>query len=359
MYICEREDISVESQALKLIAKGVSGSLRDAENLLQQLVIYYGNQINVHQAEEILGITADFRVRELAEHIVNKNIAAGLVTISSLLSDGLDLSQFNRGLVEYLRSMLLAKSGAGKTLDLAVEDSDQVRELADSVPMDDILKALKLFGQLDLRSGDYSPLPLELALVESILSDTEEKEVLLVKENASVSARRGESPVIKNSVYSAEPVTPTIPKDSANSDESIAPSHEAEPLAEEAPITEEVELPREPEVDFIRDQWADFVETLRGMGSSGNLDAFLRSACEPVAVEDDTLVLAFYYSLHKEKIEDPKYRHLIEKKLGEKFSSPSKVRCVLRPKAKQRAVEGHLVRAALEMGGRITSVEEK
>ena len=60
-----------------------------------------------------------------------------------------------------------------------------------------------------------------------------------------------------------------------------------------------------------------------------------------------------------EKIEDPKYRHLIEKKLGEKFSSPSRVRCVLRPKAKQRAVEGHLVRAALEMGGRITTVEEK
>ena len=95
------------------------------------------------------------------------------------------------------------------------------------------------------------------------------------------------------------------------------------------------------------------------MGSSGNLDAFLRSACEPVAVEDDTLVLAFYYSFHKEKIEDSKYRHLIEKKLSEKFGSPSKVRCILKPKARQRAIEGHLVRAALEMGGRITSVEEK
>ena len=359
MYICEREGISAEPQALKLIAKGVSGSLRDAENLLQQLVTYYGNQIDVHQAEEILGITADFRVKELAEHIANKNITAGLATISSLLSDGLDLYQFNRGLVEYLRNMLLAKSGAGETLDLSVEDSAQVKELTDKVSMNDLLKALKLFGQLDLRSGDYSPLPLELALVESILPDTEEKEVFLVKENPAVSVRRGASSVKEDSVYSAELVTPSITKDSAASDKSVASHPKPELLVGDAPATEEAEAPCEPGVEYIRNQWGDFVETLRGMGSSGNLDAFLRSACEPVAVEDDTLVLAFYYSFHKEKIEDPKYRHLIEKKLGEKFTSPSKVRCVLRPKAKQRAVEGHLVRAALEMGGRITSVEEK
>jgi hypothetical protein len=31
---------------------------------------------------------------------------------------------------------------------------------------------------------------------------------------------------------------------------------------------------------------------------------------------------------------------------------------VLRPKAEQRPTEGHLVKAALEMGGRITSVIE-
>ncbi len=358
-YICEKEDISVEPQALRLIAKGVSGSLRDAENLLQQLVIYYGNKINVHQAEDLLGITADSRVKELAEYIAQKDITAGLSTINSLVSDGLDLSQFNRGLIEHLRNMLLTKSGAGEALDLAVEDSAQVKELTDKVSMEDILKAIKLFGQIDFRSGDYSPLPLELALVECILPQAEEKEMLLVNEDSAVSVRRGASSIKKDSVYSTEPVTPSITKDSTASDESVAPSPEPEPLVEEAPATEEAETSFEPGVEYVRDQWGAFVETLRGMGSGGNLDAFLRSACEPVAVEDDTLVLAFYYSFHKEKIEDPKYRHLIEKKLGEKFSSPSKVRCVLRPKAKQRAVEGHLVRAALEMGGRITSVEEK
>jgi hypothetical protein len=106
----------------------------------------------------------------------------------------------------------------------------------------------------------------------------------------------------------------------------------------------------------VRSQWTEFVDTLRGVGSGGNVDAFLRSACEPEAVEGDTLVLAFYHTFHKDKIEDPKYCRMVEKKLGEKFGNPSKVRCVLRPKAEQRPTDGHLVKAALEMGGRITSV---
>jgi DNA polymerase-3 subunit gamma/tau len=317
-YVCQKEGISIETQGLRLIARSVSGSLRDAENLLQQLVTYYGNQIDVHQVEDMLGVTTDFRVRELAEHIANKDISAGLATINSLVNDGLDLAQFNRGLVEHLRNMLLTKSGSEASLDLAKEDLAQVKELTSKVSMEDILKALKLFGQIDFRFKDYSSLPLELALVECILPE-----------------EKGEPPDEK-----------------AVSVKAAIPLYKAEPNQE--PLTLEIS----PEVEHVRAQWGDFVETLRGMGSSGNLDAFLRSACEPVAVEDDTLVLAFYYSFHKEKIEDPKYRHLIEKKLSEKFGSPSKVRCVLRPKARQRAMEGHLVRAALEMGGRVTGVVE-
>ncbi len=327
--ICEKEGIQIEPSALKLISRSAAGSLRDAENLLQQMVIYYGDQIDIHQVEDTLGITVDFRVGELARHIINKDVAAGLATINSIIRDGLDLGQFNRGLVEYLRNMLLIKSGAAGALDVVPEDLEQLKEVTDRVPLEQILKAVKLFGQIDFRFGDYSPLPLELALVECALPQTEAKEVIPPE-------KREEEEV----VVLAEP---------------SPPSHKAEPLEQE----EEAAVERDPKVEHIRAHWNEFVETLRGMGSSGNLDAFLRSACEPVAIENDTLVLGFYFAFHKEKIENPKYRHMVEKKLGEKFGTPNKISCVLKPKAKQRAMEGHLVRAALEMGGRVTSVEEK
>jgi len=332
-HICQQEGIGLEPQGLRLIARSVSGSLRDAENVLQQLAVYYGNQITVPQVEEMLGITSDFRVKELVEHIVDGDIASGLGVISSVVSDGMDLSQFNRALVEHLRNVLLARSGAEASLDLGEEEIAEVKELAAKVTTEHILKALRLFGQIDFRARDYSALPLELAFVEAVLPG----------ERGS-SAARGAA--------SATSAVPT-----RRQSRSTGP----EPAGEKAqPPAEYAAGPGAGSgLERVRAHWSDFVATLRGVGSSGNLDAYLRGVSEPVEVEDDTLVVAFKYAFHKEKIEDPKYRRMVEAKLSEKFGTPNKVRCVLRQKAGQRPMEGHLVKAALQMGGRVTSVVEE
>ncbi|RLC66428.1 MAG: hypothetical protein DRH97_06480 [Chloroflexi bacterium] len=116
-----------------------------------------------------------------------------------------------------------------------------------------------------------------------------------------------------------------------------------------------------PDFDHLRSRWKEFIRALRGEGSSGNLDAFLRSACDPVALEDDILVLGFYYSFHKEKIEDAKYRHLVERKLKEVFGRPYKIRCVLvdhkREVPSEARTHNPVVKAALEMVARISEVE--
>jgi DNA polymerase-3 subunit gamma/tau len=370
--ICQQEGISIEPQSLRLVARSVSGSLRDAENLLQQLVAYYGRQIDVSQVQDMLGVTTDSRVRELAGHITARDVAAGLDTLNSLMADGLDLMQFNRGLVEYLRNMLLAKSGAEASVDLAADDLSEVKQLADRMAIEDVVRALKLFGQIDLRSRDYSSLPLELALVESILPK---------EGKAPAVARRPEAPR-KAEVVSAKPSAavskpePAPAKQAAPVSETASekkddPTPEAVPAKAAAPISDVVELekPKEqpgssavqPELERVKSQWSDFVNTLRGVGSSGSLDAFLRSACEPEAVEGDTLVLAFYHDFHKKKIEDTKYTRMVETKLAQKFGSPNKIRCVLRQKEvkPRRKIEDiPLVKAALEHGGRITSVVE-
>jgi len=370
--ICQQEGISIEPQSLRLVARSVSGSLRDAENLLQQLAAYYGRQIDVSQVQDMLGVTTDSRVRELAGHIAARDVAAGLDTINSLMADGLDLMQCNRGLVEYLRNMLLAKSGAEASVDLATDDLAEVKQLADRMAIEDVVRALKLFGQIDLRSRDYSSLPLELALVESILPK---------EGKAPAVARRPEAPrkaeVVSTKPSAAvskpepAPAKPAAPVSETASEKKDDPTPEAVPAKAAAPISDVVELeePKEqpsssavqPELERVKSQWSDFVNTLRGVGSSGSLDAFLRSACEPEAVEGDTLVLAFYHDFHKKKIEDTKYTRMVETKLAQKFGSPNKIRCVLRQKEvkPRRKIEDiPLVKAALEHGGRITSVVE-
>jgi DNA polymerase-3 subunit gamma/tau len=332
--ICQKEGIHIEPDSLRLIARAATGSLRDAENILQQMIAYYGDQIELDQIQAVLGISGDSRVRQLARCVVDRDVAAGLKVINSLNSDGVDLRQFNLGLVEYLRGLLLAKSRCEEALDVTSEDLAEMGSLATNATLDYLLKAVKSFSSIDFRSDNYSALPLELALLDCALSPS----------------------------TGQEPLTTTKPAEVADATEIAEPPDRvgAEvPVALESTNTPGKEIPQD--IDYLRNHWKEFIKSLRGEGSTGNLDAFLRSACDPMALEDDTLVLGFYYSFHKEKIEDAKYRHLVEKKLKEVFGRPYKIRCILVDHKKeapsQARTQNPVIKAALEMGARIS--EEK
>jgi len=332
--ICEREGIHIEPGSLELIARAATGSLRDAENILQQMIAYYGNQIEFAKVQTDLGIGWDSRVRQLVRCIVNRDVAAGLKAINDLNINGVDLRQFNLSLVEYLRVLLLVKSRCEEALDVTSEDLSEMGSLTANATMDYLLKAVKSFASIDFRSDNYSVLPLELALLDCALSPS----------------------------TGHEQPTKTRPSEIADDVAMIELSDRVEAEVPASPESTEVSSEGVPQnIDYLRSHWREFIKSLRGEGSSGNLDAFLRSACDPVDLDDDTLVLGFYYSFHKEKIEDAKYRYLLEKKLKEVFGRPYKIRCILidykREVLSQARTQNPLIKAALEMGARISDDE--
>jgi len=147
--ICQKEEVHTGAESLKLIARAATGSLRDAENILQQLLTYHGNQIDFGQVQTALGLTGDSRIRLLAKHIVNKDISAGLQVINSINNDGIDLRQFSLELVEYLRGLLLAKSDCEGALDVTPEDLAEMKGLVATTTLDYLLVMVKLFSSVE------------------------------------------------------------------------------------------------------------------------------------------------------------------------------------------------------------------
>jgi DNA polymerase-3 subunit gamma/tau len=346
--ICKKEKIHIEAPSLELIARAATGSLRDAENILQQMIAYYGNRIELDQIQAELGMGWDSRVRELARCVVSRDMAAGLRIVNNLNSDGVDLHQFNLGLVEYLRGLLLVRSGCGEALDVTSEDLAEMSSLATNAPMDYLLKAVKCFSSIDFRTDSYSALSLEIALLDCALSPQ---------------ARQGQPPMTTPPEAKGASET-TRATDGVEADVPVVAEPDSVRLERQSDILAAAGCPEIPSkdvpqnIDYVRSRWREFIKSLRGEGSSGNLDAFLRSACDPIDLEDDTLVLGFRYPFHKEKIEDGKYRHLVEKKLKEVFDRPYKIRCVLvdskREVASQAKTQNPVIKAALEMGARIS-----
>ena len=336
--ICQTEGIHLEPEALRLITRSATGSLRDAENLLEQLTTYYGAEVGLHQVQATLGITGDWRTRELASHIINKDISAGVTTINSVNRDGLDLRQFNRELVEYLRGLLLIKTGAAEAVALTAEDIAELKDLAARASLEQILRATKLFGQLELSFDNYSTLPLELALVDCVLTPEG------TKESHTQPTEDEFRPLQK---VATPPAAPSYSKPPT------AKPHPA-PVPAPEPVMAAASLPLEggSDIERLRLNWKQVIELAPQDTKKTPAVAILRSAgVKPVALENDTVSLCFRYPYHKEQIEKIENQRVTERIIGNFLGRPCRVLCVLE--------DNHLLKEALKMGAQFIDTEEK
>jgi DNA polymerase-3 subunit gamma/tau len=339
--ISATEGIKIESEALRIISRSATGSLRDGENLLEQLFSYYGADINLKQVQAILGVTGDERVKELLRHIVNNDIVAGMKTINAVSSDGLDLKQFSRELVAYLRGLLLVKVGGDKDLDFTTEELTELKDLASVAPLKQILKAVKLFSQLDLSLDSCSSsLPLELALVDSTLTATKK---------GGTPAPQAEDEFVKpkETVASPPPTPPQPPK---------RPVAKPEPVSISSTVAMPTTAPSEPgsELERLQLNWRQVIEQAPESARRTPTIAILRSAgVKPIALKDNTVTLAFRYSYHKDKIEEMENKRVAAEIISKFLGHSCHVCCAYEPE------KNHLVREAQKMGAQIINVEEK
>ena len=353
--ICEAEGIKIEPEGLRLIARSATGSFRDAENLLEQLATYYGKEISLSQVQAVLGITGDERAKELVKQIVNNDVTAGVSTINGVNSDGLDLRQFNRELVAYLRQLLLVKTGSEEAVDLTAEDIAELKELAAKTTLTQILRAIKLFGQLEIGFDNYSTLPLELALVDCAqpLEAIEKSAPEPQPETPPVKAAT-KKPAVKAKAAETTKTKP-IAKPKAEKDEKPEEPPKAEATETEdtaAPPTTPPEL--HSEIERLRMNWKQVIEQAPDELKRTPAVAILRSAgVKPVAIEsDNTVVLAFRYPIHKERLETAENQQVTRTIISNFLGRDCQVRCV------HEKEDNHLVDAVKKIGAQVTKVEE-
>ena len=367
--VCRGEGIKMETEAMRLVARAATGSMRDALNLLEQLTTYYGTEIGLRQVQATLGISGDQRVKDMAKHIVNADIPAGIATINSVNNDGMDLRQFNRELVEYLRALLLAKTNAGDALDYTVDDIAELKKLAAGSSLDKIVAATRLFGQLGSKFDNYSTLPLELAMVDSAMA-TEDRGIPATPavpvsqpaEKASPATRKTQSGGQAISQPSSEiPVDrtpapakalPTPPPSSSRPPTPPAATR-TKPVTKEAPSSL-AGTPMEvtSEIERLRVNWKLIIKQAPADVQKTPALAILRSApVKPMSIENDLVCLAFTNNIFKEKIEQLENQRVTERVISNFLGRTCQIKCVLD--------ENHLVKEALKMGAQITNVTEE
>ena len=107
-HIAVAEKVSVDADAMQLIARTAQGSMRDAVGLLDQLVPLASGPISLESARSLLGIADPRLLDSLLDHVLAGEAAEALAELNRVYAAGAELRQVVRGLMEGCRDRLVA-----------------------------------------------------------------------------------------------------------------------------------------------------------------------------------------------------------------------------------------------------------
>ncbi len=362
--IAEAEGVSVEPAALRIIARYASGSLRDAENLLEQLVVSCPDGVTAQQVEKLLGMGSDETALELVKYLLMGNTTASLTAVNQAAWEGSDLRQLHRQASELLRGFMHLQWGSEDAVDLPEHVQSQLRELVGKQPPWRIVHALKVWGAVSMRYDAPSTLPLELAAVEIC----EESAAPAPAPEAPPPMPTQRAPAPQSSRPAPPPREPRPDRPPARERPAPAPTGARTQSQEPAPAA--AGRAGGDSSDFWV-QWNNTVKALsRHKGRKYNLGALLRDCkVNSISLDDKTLVLPFTNKANlermQEELEDPASRKKLTEALTQSFGEGCEYQLTLANgqqtggSTTNPAQQSSLVRAAQGMGAKIIQVMDE
>jgi DNA polymerase-3 subunit gamma/tau len=359
--ICETEGAEADRAALEAVARSGTGSIRDAESLLDQMIAT-GQAITVEAVGEVLGTPADAAVADLVDAILAGDLSAGLASINAALDRGADPRQLQARLLDHLRCLLLIQTGLeAAQLDLPEDRLQRLRSQAKAMPMPALVQTIHRFNDARPAASRSLPsLPLELALIESALA---------LSGGAAISA------AIPAAAPAASKKTSTKAAQGPKAD---LPPAGVDPAEADPPVAAKVSVPAAavPAAsaasagETLAELQARWPEVLRELESHDRNLAALLKDCRPITAEAGLLSLGFFYEFHCRRAALPEKSALISAAVESITGSAFTLRCTVvseseaeaadRPRSKsEQAAQDPVVKHALEnLGARIAGVQD-
>lgn len=285
------EKIKVEKKVLEAVAKVSDGSFRDAAKLLEQIVAE-----KVELTEE--GISAFLYGRRVFDtdaflKILAKREAKNAIKeIERVMSVGMPIRLILNSLIERLRQALLFKIGL---------EGDDLKEFS----KDEIVQLIRMLtnSSQEVPTAVLEQIPLELVIVEWCSRElktgsSNSKEILEASNKISKSYDRKSKDIKKTShTYKGEQIS--------NFSKASHPNVYSS-------------MPEE--------LWLKVLTNLRPKNVS--TEALLRAA-RPIKFDGETLTLGVYYKFHKEQLETPPHKGILEKVIEEVVGGSVRVVCTL------------------------------
>ncbi len=168
--ICKTENILVEDGALQTIAKYAMGGLRDSESILDQLTSFCREKITLRDIYDVLGVVSEGEIAGLIDSFVDKNPELAVKIFHEITENGKDVDGFINQLLSYIRDLLLV-SICSKNSDLVEtisRDINLLQKQASRFSPDTLMYMIQLISETKSKARDLlqQKILLEVVLIK-------------------------------------------------------------------------------------------------------------------------------------------------------------------------------------------------
>ncbi|GGG25003.1 DNA polymerase III subunit gamma/tau [Paenibacillus abyssi] len=360
--ICEDERIDADEDALVYIARLSDGGMRDAISLLEQVSAFAVNRVTLEDAVDVTGGMASEQFAQLAEAIQKRDVAAILPLVDGLMLAGKAADKCLENLVYYFRDLLLLKLiPDGKAMTERIVDAQRFRSMAQAFDRDRLFRMIDVLHQyqVEMKHAVQPQTLFEVALMKICTlpdSGAQASSEAQGYQEASTGGAASTAEVVKlqqkvealerkleqllRSGPSVAGSAPGAAQHTGAGAPAAAPSRGGGGFGNRAagspsgggisrmPVKLDPYVGTRNSAEFqqIRMQWSEVLQRVKEAGIS--IHAWLING-EPVSAIDDSVLIAFKNTIHRETTEKPANREVIEQVLRDVFKRDLKFTTVM------------------------------
>ncbi len=168
-YVAKSETVTIESEALNVIAQKADGAMRDALSIFDQIVSFSGKSItykDVISNLNVLDYDYYFRIVDL---FLKNDISGSLLLFNEILDHGFDGHHFITGLSSHFRDVMVCKDQVTiQLLEVGGEIKEKYKVQATQCESDFLIGALQIANECDLqyKASQNKRLLVELAVIK-------------------------------------------------------------------------------------------------------------------------------------------------------------------------------------------------
>jgi DNA polymerase-3 subunit gamma/tau len=304
--IIKDEKLEIDDQTLNIIARSSTGSMRDAESILDQIIAYCGKEITLQNVREVLGIIEEDVFFNFVDTIIKNDAVKGIEIINQIADLGGDASQFIKNLMEYVHNLSLIKVCKPEVLNfqgIFTEDRERLLKQAKLIKLGKLFNIVDYLAEVE-RKMKYTHNPwilLEMLVLKFTAGeDYSSKEIEKDQDEGYLDLSKNQD-IVKSDNLKVKTI------------EEIPPKKKIQDKTKDGSFIQTKEVSTNLDLNQV---WPIILDKLKN-----NL----------ITIENDKLIIGFNkkYIFHKESLEKKNNKTLLQELIKEEIGRPLAIECII------------------------------